>query len=199
MSCADRPSLKQEGEPTPDKAGRVLPRKPRRPRHKSKLEIERVDVQDPDRPGKSITVSRNRRVDILEYEFSHHRISREELWIGRLVQGVYERQQQNFSSRPRWEPRVDASPLNDLWILHRLDDAKTAKTIEDWLIGQVGATGTTLLRKLLVDGLTYSDIAKSRRLGKDGPNTIAKLFRIFLEDLASAWRVSRLPGIGSAK
>jgi hypothetical protein len=156
-------------------------------------------VEDPERPSKSITVNRNRRVDILGNEFSHHRISSEELSIGRLVQGVYERQQQNFSSRPRWEPRVDASPLNDLWILHRFDDAKTAKIIEDWLIGQVGATGATLLRKLLVDGLTYSDIAKSRRLGKDGPNTIAKLFRIFLEDLASAWRVSRPPGFDSAK
>jgi hypothetical protein len=199
MSCADGPSSKQEGRRHPDKAGSVLSRKPRRPRHKSKLAIERADVQDPDRLGKFITVNRNRRVDILEHEFSHHRISREERWIGRLVQGVFERQQQNFSSRPRWEPRVDASPLNDLWILHRLDDTRAAKIIESWLIRQVGVTGATLVRKLLVDGLTYSDIAKSRQLGKDGPSTIAKLFRIFLEDLASAWRMNRPPGFDCTK
>ena len=114
------------------------------------------------------------------------------LRIGRILQCVFEHPQQKCSVRPKWESRIDHSPSNDLWILHRLADARTVRSIEDWMRCQIGITGATLLRKILAEGLTYSDIAKAKdRLGKDGTSFIAKLFRAHLEDLALAWRVSQ--------
>jgi hypothetical protein len=79
------------GPTNKNRPGPKLRTRQKRPRYKSKVIIEQVDLADPDGSGRRISVSRNRRVDILAIEHNNHRISRGARDLGLFMQRVYER------------------------------------------------------------------------------------------------------------
>ena len=135
-----------------------------------------------------LVVTVNRRVDILEQERSHHRISEGAYRTGRVVQGIFEKSDRMLGSNWKGENRVDSvTPHNRL---ERAVDsaAKIVPLVHD-MRARLGRTDATLLRAVLGDRLSFTRCATDLR-GKGSEteaNYIGRRFRDALEDLASAW------------
>ncbi len=174
-----------------DNGSQQMPMKQlRRERREKRLSLERIEVPDPDRPGRTTHVDRNRRIDILVFERSHGHLSAAAYLVGCIIQHVFENGRSISLAKSPWRVRVDVAPRIEPTILRALDKAKKRCLLEEWLIGQVGKLGADFLRRVLADGWTYADLARQRG-GDTGENRAfaAKRFRAFLEDLAYAWRV----------
>ncbi len=116
---SEHPVMRSTGAgPTNKNRSGLKPRtRPKRPRYKPKVIIEQVDILDPDGSGGRISVSRNRRVDILAVEHSKHRISRGARDLGRLLQHVYERADRTPGFPRQWQPYVDRTFSSDRSIM----------------------------------------------------------------------------------
>jgi len=142
-------------------------------------------------PGKrdrSDLVRSRRRVDLLETELGHRRISRDAFWIGRRLEKHFEAGSGRGYRSP-WPngPRVDCSP-RQADPLAAIKQAKARVGFEQWVEGIVGRDGLRDLKALLADGLTFAEFAaQDRKAGERAVRKVANRFRQRLEELARQW------------
>ncbi len=145
-------------------------------------------VQDPLDAKSSLVVSVNKRVDLLEYEYSHGRLSEGAYRTGRQVQGVFERLQSITGSGWALGDRVDAAAAHELAVLAKVEKAQAANALMQRIIQAIGMVGARRLRAHLVDGLTYREVAAARGQNhREAYVFAAKSFRQSLEDLAESF------------
>jgi hypothetical protein len=110
-----------------------------RPPKSANVEVDTVAIADPlpDPQGgadQRILASANRRVDILEYEHSHGRISVDAYRAGRIAQRVFERAARvNGGSTWREWTQVDVKVAAEIAFNHRIDDADRINAYFDWM------------------------------------------------------------------
>lgn len=177
---ADARDLGQRGEPT-SHARRV-----------KNVEIDTAAVLDPtfDAQSKSsqrVIANVNRRVDILEYEHSHRRISVEAYREGRMVQALFERA--GISGGSTWfqGSRVDAEVAKEIAVLRRITDARTIEWKMAELRDALGTVDSTIIRQILGENRKYADVVLPQRRAENrerGISYIAQRFRDALETLA---------------
>ncbi len=149
-----------------------------------------VAVPDPYAPRERILAAANRRVDVLEEERAHGRISEAAYQIGRIVQAVFERARRPSGAGSQWAPRdrIDAGFAHELAIVLALEDAQKIKAYLGRIAATVGMIDARLLRHVLGDGLSYAQCAAARgRGGERGRLYYAARFRDALEELAVRW------------
>jgi hypothetical protein len=153
------------------------------------VSIQVTEVSDPDRPGERIQVKRNWRVDSLLKEYSHRHISRDAYIIGLRLQEILERAYRTNSSEAQWRERVDVPVPNSNAFVLAFTTAEPIRAYECWMVEHLGTRGAYVLRKVLVEGWTYGQVAAaiSGRSTKVDASFVAKFFRMSLEDLATAW------------
>lgn len=146
-------------------------------------------VPDPFDPRGRIAVSVNRKVDALEWEHSHGRLSQAAYLTGRQVQAVLERAYCGRSAS-NWMggDRVDAYAVKEMQIITGLEKAETVKAYMEMITRSVGQIGARFLKAVLLEGLSYADLAKARgRDNEAGRSAAASQFRNLLEDLSVDW------------
>jgi hypothetical protein len=145
-------------------------------------------VADPYSPKEKIAVAVNRRVDILEYEYSHGRLTEAAYRTGRIVQATFERATGRSQSSWSMGDRVDAFSAKEMQILTSLEKAEAVNALFLKLVKAVGQIGARFLRAVLAEGKTYDQLAQARgRSGERGRAAAADHFRTLLEDLAQFW------------
>jgi hypothetical protein len=142
-------------------------------------------VQDPYSPKEKIAVSVNRRVDLLEWEYSHGRLSEAAYRTGRIVQAIFERATGRSQSSWSAGDRVDAFCAKELQILTALEKAEAIRHHMARIVTAIGQVGARFLRDILGENKTYSEMAAAR--GQTDTSFTAKRFRNLLEDLAEEW------------
>ncbi|TMJ05812.1 MAG: hypothetical protein E6G97_02070 [Alphaproteobacteria bacterium] len=150
---------------------------------------------DPDRgAGQRVLANVNRRVDILEWERSHDRISDGAYRAGRLSQAILERASRGVGSST-WQQgsRVDAELAKEISIIHALEDARKVKAHLQYLGSTLGKLDTLILHQVLGENRTYGkvELPNIRRTGTY-ESYIARRFRDALEALAEQ-DVARAP------
>jgi hypothetical protein len=156
-----------------------------------------VAVEDPiaDANGRRgrVLATTNRRVDVLEHERSHGRISDRAYSVGRIAQAVFERARRSgCGGQWRQGDRVDAVVAHDLAIVHAIEDARKIRGYVEKIRQAVGRIDANILQLILGDNRTYADVAALRgRAGDAGASYFAKRFRDALEDLAETWERRR--------
>lgn len=142
-------------------------------------------VQDPYSPKDKLAVSVNRRTDVLEWEYSHGRLTEAAYRVGREIQAVFERATGRSASNWSQGDRVDAYASKELQIIHGIMKAETVQTYMDRIVRTVGMVGARFLRAILCDGSTFTSVATARgRNNEAGRGAAASQFRQLLEDLA---------------
>lgn len=145
-------------------------------------------VQDPYDRQTKLAVSINRRIDLLEYEYSHRRLSHAAYTVGRELQSVFERASGRSASNWSQGDRVDAFSSKELQIISGLEKAGAVQAYMDRVICSVGQIGARFLRNVLSEGKTYTELAAMRgQSGEAGKAAAASRFRHLLEDLAEDW------------
>ena len=136
-----------------------------RPTTTKNIETSTVAVEDPrpDRdsgPGQRVLATVNRRVDILEHERAHGRISNDAYREGRLVQALFERA--GLSGGSTWSDgaRVDAEVAKELKIIRRLDDSRLIGKMVDEIEKTLGAIDARIVRQVLGDNRSYAQVAQ---------------------------------------
>lgn len=122
---------------------------------------------DPDKPYKGpqrFIGTVNRRVDILEYERSHGRISNEAYLEGRIVQAMFERQGLPGGSTWTNGSRIDAELAKEMAILRRVDAAAAITAQLKKLRDLLGDIDTGILRQVLGENRVYAEVAQTRFL-----------------------------------
>ena len=165
-----------------------------RPRSKA-LQTAVVAVPDPihdpyaSGPPQRIQARVNRRVDVLEYERSHDRISDAAYQVGREVQATLERGSRLGSpSRIAEGDRVDAAAAHEDKIVGSVEAAQRVRALERRIDVAIGEMGRRFLRRILVEGFSFASYAEFTGRGGDrGAAGVASHFRQLLEDLAEAW------------
>lgn len=145
-------------------------------------------VQDPFEPEAHLVVSVNRRVDLLEYELSHGRLSEAAYRVGRDVQRVFEKATALLGSSWTGGDRVDAADAHEDAVIWRIELAQELEALRKRIVKAIGMVGYRRLRGHLGEGVTFKQAAESR--GQSGELAItfaAKSFRQLLEDLAEEW------------
>lgn len=156
-----------------------------------------VAVEDPipDADGRRgrVLATVNRRVDVLEYERSHGRISDRAYAVGRIVQAVFERARgPGAGSQWREGDRVDAVVAQELAIIHAIQDARRVQIYVKRIRLAVGRIDANLLQLILGEHRTFADVAALRgQAGREGTHYWAQRFRDALDDLAEAWERRR--------
>jgi hypothetical protein len=140
-------------------------------------------------PAPRIQATANRRVDILEMELSHGRITQSEYAIGRIVQAVFERASGARLGSGGWHQgdRVDQATAHELAIIYAITDTHIVvawlRTVERAL----GHIDARLVRQVLADRMSFADVAAARgRAGRQGTSYYADRFRDALETLDNA-------------
>lgn len=146
-------------------------------------------VQDPWGNGQErLLATVNRRVDLLELERSHDRISESAYRTGRLIQAIFERLGKLSGSNWCGTSRVDPMLAQELNIIRSLDSAEKIHRLVNRISDRVGMIDTRLLKRLLGDRLSFTEAAGLQgKGGERGATYIAGRFRDALEDLAEAW------------
>jgi hypothetical protein len=164
--------------------------------------IDTVAVPDPkphpDRgPGQRLIATVNRRVDILEHERSHGRISNEAYLEGRLVQAIFERTGLSGGSTWNAGSRVDAEIAKELAIIRRVDTARAITVRVELLKNALGLVDAEIVRQILGENRKYVDVVLPQRMAtaetprERGVSYIAQRFRDALETLAQEQRRGR--------
>lgn len=182
LSSADRAGLERSIRAS---RRRVAPYDPRT-RTGAERAIEPVTrkVDAPYEPGVKETVQVNRRVDVLEEERAHRRISEAAYLTGRAIQTVFEEASRSAGSNWSGGDRVDVSEAKDNQIVRRLEAAAHIEAEMARLTRLVGTIGARFLREILT-GTTYREYAERRgRGGERGTAYVADRFRAWLEDIA---------------
>jgi hypothetical protein len=185
---SDRYNLESALEP-PNGLGRP----PRSPNAFTALIAVDDPIADADGQRGRILATVNRRVDILELERSHGRISARAYAVGRIVQAVFERSRgPGAGSQWREGDRVDAEVAKELAIIRAIDNARRVQVYVERIRKAVGRIDANVLQLVLGDRKSYADVAALRgRAGARGANYFASRFRDALEDLAEAWERRR--------
>ncbi|MCW6513105.1 hypothetical protein [Lichenifustis flavocetrariae] len=126
-----------------------------------------------------------RRIDILQNELDHGRISPQAFDAGRVVQDVIERAHAAVGSR--WADFVDTSMQPGAASVHGLDAARQAVKMMARLRLAIGPVDATIVRLVVGDGLTFEQVATAQ--GRAGARSVAYFaarFRDALEELAKA-------------
>jgi hypothetical protein len=145
-------------------------------------------VQDPYSPKEKVAVSINRRVDLLEWEYSHGRLSEAAYLIGRELQGAFERGTGRSASNWSQGDRVDAYSSKEMQIITGLQTASAIQTYMARVVRSIGQIGARFLRSVLCEGKTYAELAAMRGQSNEaGRSAAASRFRHLLEDLAEDW------------
>ena len=152
-------------------------------------------VVDPYNHRHAIAVSINRKVDHLEWEYSHGRISEAAYRVGRDVQALFERAgARSGSSSWTSGDRVDGTVAKELQIIRGLDAARAAHAEMERLTRVIGIVGARFLRACLIEGRSWAELAAMRgRSGEAGRGAAASRFRDLLEDLAEAFEAQGAP------
>jgi hypothetical protein len=142
--------------------------------------------------GARIVATVNRRVDVLEDERSHGRISEAAYAVGRITQAVFERAR-NVAPSCGWKEgdRVDAAWAQEVKIVRALENARMVESYKkriDDAFGPAGKLDARLLERILGDRMSYPQAAALQgKSGERGTSYIATRFRDALEALADAW------------
>lgn len=150
------------------------------------IETSAVAVDDPMSPGKRVMTSVNRRVDVLEMERSHGRLTVSQYEVGRQVQAIFERASgarlgsMDFGVRGS----KDMTIAHELSVIYAIDDARLVAKLKDKVVRAVGVPGARFLHEVLTGRQTFAQFAEARGKGGDrGTAYIAEHFRILMENL----------------
>lgn len=130
----------------------------------------------------------NRRVDILEAELSHKRISGAAYQTGRLIQAVFERMGTIGGSSWQGTDKKDTALVSDHLAARMVLAAQAVDKLKWRMEAALGGTGARLVRLVLVENVTFERYGAACGPGseRDG-RYAARRFREALEDLAEAW------------
>lgn len=162
-----------------------------RPRSRQ-VSLARVAIDDPFDAGAKLQATANRRVDVLEQERAHARISEAAYLTGRVVQAVFERMAGGIGGAWREGSRVDAAVAHELAILGKIKTARELQAMMARIEKRIGVVGARFLRQVIGDGVPLATYAERR--GKSGVRAVAQVsahFRMLLEDLAESWDEGR--------
>jgi len=144
-------------------------------------------VPDPLEPNRRLKATVNRRVDILEQERSHRRITEAAYLTGRVAQAIFERA--SGARSPSFNPgdRVDTTLARELSTIMAIEDARAIAAYEKWIVSVLGRLDTRILIFILKDRKSFAQLADLRgRNGRQGTAYYADRFRDALEMLAHA-------------
>lgn len=130
--------------------------------------------------------SSKRRVDLLQIEADHHRISPEALKAGNAIRDVLERQRSVTGQH--WGDRVDSSLRPDAASLRALEVSRQAASTMERVTRAVGPIDARIIRRVLGDGLSFEELAVAE--GKAGARAVGYLaarFRDGLEEIGRAY------------
>ncbi|KAA2237694.1 hypothetical protein [Salinarimonas soli] len=200
-TSSSRPKVAARAAPGPGATTRDKRRRARQQHAKTArdTEIEVVEhrvedpwpdpARDPLLAPQRVPVAFNRRVDLLEVERAHKRITEAEYCTGRLVQAVFERAMGQVGGGG-WNAgdKVDAALKHELTVIYALDTAEKVQGLVQRIERAVGTVGTRFLRQVLVGRVSFAQYAAQRGKGGDrGTSQVAGHFRFLLEDLSEAW------------
>lgn len=143
-------------------------------------------VDDPLEAGKRIQATINRRVDVLEMERGHGRITVSQYEVGRQVQAILERASGARSGGGIWNgpSSRDQVVAHELAVIYALDDARLVDKLKGKIIRAVGKPGARFLGEVLTGRQTFGQFAEARgKAGDRGTAYVAEHFRILLEYL----------------
>src|SRR5262245_12942851 len=144
-------------------------------------------VADPLEPGERLCVTIDRRVDILEDERAHGRISEAAYQVGRVAQAVFERARGPGHSNWQGNVRVDAYTAKELAIIHGIEAAERITRLVGWMRRELGRIDANILQRVLGEQKSYAEVAALRgKGGERGTRYVAARFRDALESLAKA-------------
>jgi hypothetical protein len=150
------------------------------------IEMAAVAVDDPWSSGKRTMASVNRRVDVLEMERSHGRLTVSQYEVGRQVQAIFERASgarlgsMDFGVRGS----KDMTIAHELSVIYAIDDARLVAKLKDKVVRAVGVPGARFLHEVLTGRQTFAQFAEARgKGGERGTAYIAEHFRILMENL----------------
>ncbi|WP_391925323.1 hypothetical protein, partial [Streptomyces massasporeus] len=145
------------------------------------IETAAVAVDDPWTPGGRTLAAVNRRVDVLEMERSHGRLTVSQYEVGRQVQAIFERASgarlgsMDFGVRGS----KDMTIAHELSVIYAIDDARLVAKLKDKVVRAVGVPGARFLHEVLTGRQTFAQFAEARGKGGDrGTSQIAAHFRI---------------------
>jgi hypothetical protein len=153
-------------------------------------------IPDPNRKVSKLGVAAvraqiNRRVDILEHERSHKRITAAAYRTGRVAQAVFERAHLGGASTWAEGSRVDTSRAKEMAIVRKLLNSRTIKAHLEWIRDVLGSTDAEVVRQVIGENRRYGEvrIPHPHLLGLDhgySITIIAHRFRYALETLAAS-------------
>lgn len=148
-------------------------------------------VTDPMDAVGELYVSINRKVDILEQERSHKRISEAGYRIGRQLQATFEAGSR-MGSGAMWREgdRVDAAQAKEAAIVRNVEVAQRIDAEMARLASEVGAHGAAFLRAILT-GRTFAELA-GNGASRAEIAVVAGRFRAMLKEI-EAGREARGP------
>lgn len=142
---------------------------------------------DPKR--KRILVNVNRRVDLLELERSHKRISEAAYRTGRMIQAVLERASGARTGGGE-EGCIRADPITarELKMIYAIEDASTVIAWMDAIEREIGLIDAMIVRQVIGDNRSFEDVAILRGIpGDRSAWYFARRFREALEYLSETW------------
>jgi hypothetical protein len=149
-----------------------------------------VAIDDPLEPGKRLLASVNRRVDILEDERSHGRITVSQYETARQVQAVFERATGARLGSGGWDigGSRDQTIAHELQIIHAIEDARVIRALLGRVQRAIGEVPARFVKQVLTERMTFAQYAEARgRGGVKGTAQIAAHFRLLLEHLDEAF------------
>lgn len=160
-----------------------------RPAKCANVKTATAAVPDPFGDGtERVLVTINRRVDILETERSHQRLTEAAYRTGRLLQAIFERAGGVGSSNWMGVSRQDPMIAQELRVLHSIMAAEEIEKLLRRIRARLGWIDARLLQRILGERWTFGQCADVvGRNGERGERYVAARFRDALEDLAEAW------------
>lgn len=143
-------------------------------------------VDDPMEPGKRVQATINRRVDVLEMERGHGRITVSQYEVGRQVQAILERASGARSGGGVWDSTGsrDQVVAHELAVIFAVEDARLVAKLRDKVVRAVGKPGARFLAEVLTGRSSFGQFAAARgKAGDRGTAYVAEHFRILLEYL----------------
>ena len=136
----------------------------------------------------------NRRVDILEQELSHGRLSEAAYRIGRELQGVFERAGRVGTTNWLGVSRLDPMQAHELRVLGAVITAQEIVKTLTRVRARVGYLDARLLQRVLGERMSFAQCAEvTGKNGERGAGYVGARFREVLEDLAEAWTARGAP------
>ncbi|WP_331316508.1 hypothetical protein [Methylobacterium mesophilicum] len=144
--------------------------------------------------GTFIPATVNRQVDVLAAERARGDITDAQLFVGRLIQAVYERGSGARLGSGGWDisGSRDQTIAHELAIIYSVEDAERVRKFSARFERAVGSVGARFLRAILTEGWTFRTYAAARGKGSEkGTAQVAAHFRFLLEGLTAAQHTAR--------